>query len=417
MADRVFIGLDLGTGGVRGCAIDGREKPRGTAEAKVQGTARREPGTLLDAAKRVLARLAEQTGGQCHALCVAGTSGSLLGLDRQGAPVGRISLYCDRPPEVDRHHVLAASLPAVSRGASPDVIARMMRVVGEPEVSTIGFEAPFVASALAGRRLPVDLNNALKAGCEPISEAWPTFPPNLGIPSDRLPPLVQPGSRHGEMSESAAGKLGFTTLPEIIAGTTDGCASALAAGLERTGDAVTSLGSTLTLKILSDRPVHSAAHGIYSHRILGRWLAGGASNAGGAILGRLFPSTELERYSRLGIADAPAATRFVPLDCSGERFPVADPYLLPRLVPRPPDDEGFFLAILDSLVRWERRGYTALKAAGAPDVHRLTAIGGGTLNGAWMETRRRDLAFDVFKPLSTSPAFGAARLARIGAAT
>lgn len=412
MADRIYIGLDIGTGGVRGCAIDGREQLFATAKAEIAGDLRRDPGAVVAAAREVLSQLAQRTKGQCHALSVAGTSGSLLGLDQRGAPVGNLSLYNDRPLEADRHCVLAASLPALSHGASPDVIARLMRVAADPKVSTIGFEAPFVASSLAGRFLAVDLNNALKAGCDPTSQMWPEFPEYLGISPECLPLVVEPGRRQGPMAEAVARELGFAEMPDIIAGTTDGCASALAAGLENTGDAVTSLGTTLTLKVLSDRPVHSAAHGIYSHRILGRWLAGGASNAGGAVLSRLFSLSEIETYSCLPVSDAPSATRYVPLVCSGERFPVVDPYLAPRLSPRPADDASYFLAILDGLTRWERRGYTALQASGGPRVRRLTAIGGGTRNGAWMDTRRRDLACDFFEPLSASPAFGAARLAR-----
>ena len=37
--------------------------------------------------------------------------------------------------------------------------------------------------------------------------------------------------------------------------TTDGCASFLATGADQIGDAVSVLGTTLTVKLLSDRPV------------------------------------------------------------------------------------------------------------------------------------------------------------------
>lgn len=406
--------MDIGTGGVRGCAIDSREQVRATAERPINSELRRDPSAVLSAARTVLSQLSDFTEGHCRALSIAGTSGSLLGLDRFGVPVGGISLYSDRPQEAERQIVMAAQLPPVSRGASGDVIARMMRIANEPNVSRVTFEATFVASALAGQCLPADLNNALKAGCDPISAKWPSLPADLKIVRDCLPSLVEPGSRQGTMAATVANAVGFSKPPEIIAGTTDGCASALAAGLEKIGDAVTSLGTTLTLKVLSDQPVYSAPHGIYSHRILGHWLAGGASNAGGAILNYLFSASEIEQYSHLEIAAAPSAVRYVPLTSYGERFPVVDPYLVPNLLPRPDDDENYYLAILDSLVRWERRGYVALRASGAPQVRRLTAIGGGSENTAWMATRARDMHRDFFKPLSNLPAFGAARLARIG---
>ena len=50
------------------------------------------------------------------------------------------------------------------------------------------------------------------------------------------------------------------------------------------GQAVTSLGSTLAIKLLSDTPVEDSNRGIYSHRLGDRWLVGGASNVGCAVL-------------------------------------------------------------------------------------------------------------------------------------
>ena len=70
----------------------------------------------------------------------------------------------------------------------------------------------------------------------------------------------------------------------ICAGTTDGVASFIATRAAAPGDAVTSLGTTLVLKLLSDKPIFAPAQGVYSHRLGDRWLAGGASNTGGGAL-------------------------------------------------------------------------------------------------------------------------------------
>ena len=74
----------------------------------------------------------------------------------------------------------------------------------------------------------------------------------------------------------------------VVAGTTDGCAAFLASGASEAGDGVTSLGTTLTLKLLSATPVFAPQFGVYSHRIGDQWLAGGASNSGGGVLASLF---------------------------------------------------------------------------------------------------------------------------------
>jgi sugar (pentulose or hexulose) kinase len=57
----------------------------------------------------------------------------------------------------------------------------------------------------------------------------------------------------------------------VCAGTTDSIAALVAAGVSHPGEAVTSLGSTLAVKLLSEQRVDDAAYGVYSHK-LGEWF-------------------------------------------------------------------------------------------------------------------------------------------------
>ena len=50
-------------------------------------------------------------------------------------------------------------------------------------------------------------------------------------------------------------------------GTTDSIAAFLASGAAGVGEAVTSLGSTLAIKLLSAQPVDDSRYGVYSHRL------------------------------------------------------------------------------------------------------------------------------------------------------
>lgn len=50
-------------------------------------------------------------------------------------------------------------------------------------------------------------------------------------------------------------------------GTTDSIAAFLASGADSVGQAVTSLGSTLAIKQLSEQPVDDSRYGVYSHRL------------------------------------------------------------------------------------------------------------------------------------------------------
>jgi D-ribulokinase len=62
----------------------------------------------------------------------------------------------------------------------------------------------------------------------------------------------------------------------------DSIAAFLAVGIDPSelGVAVTSLGSTLAVKLLSDSRVDDAATGVYSHRLGDTWLVGDLSNGG-----------------------------------------------------------------------------------------------------------------------------------------
>ena len=79
----------------------------------------------------------------------------------------------------------------------------------------------------------------------------------------------------------------------VCTGTTDSIAAFLAARAAGPGRAVTSLGSTLAVKLVSEARVDDARFGVYSHRLDGAWLVGGACNAGGVVLRQLFTDEQL----------------------------------------------------------------------------------------------------------------------------
>ena len=62
---------------------------------------------------------------------------------------------------------------------------------------------------------------------------------------------------------------------------------------------------------------------------------GGASNTGGAVLKHYFTDKQLQELSQQIDPDKPSGLDYYPLTKPGERFPVNDPNLMPRLTPRP----------------------------------------------------------------------------------
>ena len=135
--------------------------------------------------------------------------------------------------------------------------------------------------------------------------------------------------------------LGFSKNLEVVAGTTDSIAAFLATGANKSGEAVTSIGTTLVVKTISDKPIFDKKFGIYSHRLGNRWLAGGASNVGGKILKEKFSDRISELSTKIN-PDKLLNLNYYPLTSKGERFPINDPDKMPNIEPKPNNEIDFF---------------------------------------------------------------------------
>lgn len=93
---------------------------------------------------------------------------------------------------------------------------------------------------------------------------------------------------------------------------------------------MTSLGSTLAIKLMSTTRIDDARFGVYSHRLDDKWLVGGASNTGGAVLRQLFSDEQLKELSKQIDPMEASSLDYYPLPTQGERFPIADPKMKPR---------------------------------------------------------------------------------------
>jgi sugar (pentulose or hexulose) kinase len=177
---------------------------------------------------------------------------------------------------------------------------------------------------------------------------------------------------------------------------------------------VTSLGSTLVLKVISEQAVSAPEYGVYSHKFGNYWLVGGASNSGGAVLRQLFSNADLQRLSLQIDPQQDSPLNYYPLPADGERFPENNPQKLPRMEPRPSDDVDFLHGVLQGIARIEKAGYDLLHELGAPYPNHIISAGGGANNPQWSQLRQRLLGVPVSKATQQEAAFGAARLARQG---
>jgi sugar (pentulose or hexulose) kinase len=197
----------------------------------------------------------------------------------------------------------------------------------------------------------------------------------------------------------------------VCAGTTDSIAAFLASGARSPGEAVTSLGSTLVLKLLSRTRVEDTRYGIYSHRLGDLWLTGGASNTGGAVLRQFFTDAQLESLSCQINLEKESQLDYYPLVKAGDRFPINDPQLPPRLEPRPDNPVKFLHGLLESIAKIEVQGYNLLQGLGATHLSRVYTAGGGAANSSWTAIRARYLKVPLVMPAHTAAAYGTALLA------
>jgi sugar (pentulose or hexulose) kinase len=406
------IGIDVGTSGVRAALVDAGGALLGFGAAKLAHGDRRKPAAWWQAVESALAALkdaADLSGVGC--LAVDGTSGTMLLLNDAGQPMRQASLYNDPAPE-EAVRAVAAAAPAGSAAvgaASP--LAKLLAMQGVPGTARLCHQADWIASRLGAPAGISDENNALKTGYDPVRRCWPGWLRDLGIHAALLPEVVEPGTQIGIIDPALAARFGLPANAVIAAGTTDGCAAFLATGTDTMGEAVTSLGSTLTLKQFSPRPIFAPDYGVYSHRLGDRWLAGGASNSGGAALARHFTPDALAALSALIDPALESGLDYYPLPRPGERFPIADPLLPPREAPRPADDVRFLHGLLEGIARIEALGYRRLADLGGPPLAAVRTVGTGARNTAWSGIRRRALGVDFMPAKSEEAAVGVATLA------
>lgn len=422
--DHCYVGVDVGTSGCRAVAID--EARNIVAEARTElppsrhpdpGSSEQDPADWWHAATRVLAELAEQTPGPVRAVAVDATSSTLLLADRRGRPLTPALMYNDRRA-VEQAERIAGIAPDDSPARGPgSALAKLLYLldgVDADETPLALHQADWLTGRLTGRFGPADENNVLKLGFDPVDRCWPEWMQALALPDGLLPKVRPVGSVLGEIEHAVAQRLGLPSDVKIIAGTTDGNAATLAAGITETADAVTSLGSTLVLKVLGNRPVASAHYGVYSHRLGERWLTGGASNSGGAVLKQFFGNDELAALSAAIDPSVPSGLDYYPLAATGERFPYNDPEMPPRLSPPAPDRKAFLHGLLEGIADIEAEGYRRLAELGAPYPRRIFSSGGGAVNETWRQIRERVIGVPVICAAQTEAAYGAAVLASIG---
>jgi sugar (pentulose or hexulose) kinase len=432
-----WMGIDFGTSGARAIAINAESAIVAQAQCPLDA---QQPTQWQTALWALLAAIPPSIASNLAAIAINGTSSTVMFCDAQGIPLSAPLLYNDdRGKEVlDTVRAIAPNQPVVGSATSSFAKLLWWEQTIRPTVSRLKgvpiyllHQADWLGFLLHGKIGISDYHNALKLGYDVGVLRYPdwivdqsTHLPRPAPDQDAscvrasdvaLPQVRVPGEAIAPLRPEIAQRFGIAETCQICAGTTDSIAAFLASEARSPGDAVTSLGSTLALKLLSNIRVDDARYGLYSHRLGQAWLVGGASNTGGAVLQQFFDAAELERLSQQIDPQIPSPLSYYPLIRPGERFPINDPHLAPQLEPRPKDPATFLHGLLEGIARIEALGYQRLQELGATPLRQVYTAGGGAKNAAWMAMRSRCLGVPVYRSPQTEAAYGTAYLAQKGA--
>ena len=404
--DPLVLGIDLGTSGVRIAVIDSSCSLLQTESAPYQ-IGLINPFDWRERCCTLIGRLKPDYRHRLKAIAVDGTSGTLLACDQKGLPLAEALPYSFACPN------FTAQLQALSPQGGPassasGSLARALHLVDQHKAPLLlRHQADWINGWLLDNWSYGEEGNNLRLGWDLSKSAWPdsfTSQPWW----DALPEIRASGSVLGPLSPQRAIDLDLPKDLLVVAGTTDSNAAVLTADAED-DEGITVLGSTLVLKRFTDQPL-SPGPGTSTHRVGGRWLSGGASNAGAAVLKQLFPGIDLAELSRQIDPDQNSGLQLRPLPKCGERFPVDDPHLEPILTPRPVSDSLYLHGLLEGLTQIEHAGWQRLTSLGADPPRKIVTLGGGARNPQWRRLRERQLGVPI-RSCNTPPAAGVARLA------
>lgn len=425
----MYLGIDFGTSGARAVAIDDRASIIATVEYAFkpeEKVASQLPLVWRRALFSLIGRISPEIRSSIERIAIDGTSATVLLCDRPwGQPVTEPLLYNDsRGISVmeNLRAIAPANHPVISATSS---LAKLLwwqtnldNVGDNLEFADLYFlhQADWLSFLLHGQLGISDYHNSLKLGADPQHLSYPQWLLDglkriFGRPP-HLPSIIKSGQPISTVTPEIAQQLGLSKNCVVCAGTTDSIAAFLASGASQPGEAVTSLGSTLVLKLLSQNRVDDARYGIYSHRLGDLWLTGGASNTGGAVLRQFFTDAQLTELSRHIDPQQVSPFDYYPLTKPGERFPINDSQLSPRLEPRPFRDQEFLHGLLEGMAKIEAKGYGLLQELGASPLTQVYTAGGGAKNPAWTKIRQRYLPVPVMMSSQTEAAYGSAILAK-----
>jgi xylulokinase len=437
----MYLGLDLGTSGVKAMLIDGDQKIIGSANGGLDvsrphpGWSEQEPSHWIRATEEAVAGLKAAHPKELAAVRGIGLSGQMHG-----------ATLLDADDKVLRPCILWNDTRSYHEAAALDADPRFRALTGNivfpgftaPKLAWVAKHEPDVFAKVRWVLLPKDYLRLWLTG-EHISEmsdsagtSWldtgkRKWSSELLAATDldekHMPTLVEGTDAAGKLRGELASKWAISGDVVVAGGAGDNAASACGMGTVSHGAAFVSLGTSGVLFAANGSylPKPESAVHAFCHALPNTWHQMGvilsatdALNWHSTVTGKSAADLTGELGETL---KAPSSVTFLPY-LSGERTPHNDATIRGAFIGLGHESGRAVLtqAVLEGVSFAIRDNLEALRSAGT-DIARVTAIGGGSRSRYWLASIATALGVPVDLPADGDfgAAFGAARLGLIAA--
>ncbi|CAN5173803.1 xylulokinase [soil metagenome] len=436
-----LLGIDIGTSAVKAVLVDERQEILAESAAPLSvekpqpGWYEQDPESWWRASGFAVGGLRTRSPAAFAAIEAIGLSGQMHGaviLDKDKQPIRPAILWNDGRADTECVELESAvpGLPLIAGiGAMPGFSApklcwlRRHEPLSFSRIAHVCLAKDFVRFRLTGE-CATDMADA--AGTLLLDEAARDWSDPIlaavGLSRAQVPRLLEGNAISGTVRPAVAASWGLSAGVPVVAGAGDAAAGAIGLGAIGEGDGFLSLGTSAQIVRSRDRyqPTPETLIHTFAHALPGRWFEMAALLNGAGCLdwaAQLLGITDITVF--LGSVElafrGPASVLFLPY-LAGERTPLNDPGArgvfanLELSTTR----ETLIQAVLEGVVFALMDGQLAFgQGLGGPP---LAVAGGGSRSRFWL----RLIASGFGRPLlriaaaENGPAFGAARLARLG---
>ncbi|MAM08974.1 MAG: xylulokinase [Rhizobiaceae bacterium] len=437
----MYLGLDLGTSGLKAMLIDENQKVIASADAPLtvqrlhHGWSEQNPADWIAACKIAVGRLAERHPAELSAVKGIGLSGHMHG-----------ATLVDTAGEVLRPCILWNDTRSYVEAAQLDDDPRFRAVTGNivfpgftaPKLVWVRKNEPEIFAKVAKVLLPKDYLRFWLTG-EYISEmsdsagtAWldtarrdwsDELLAATDLRREQMPSLVEGSEAGGALKQALASEWGMTGPVVVAGGAGDNAASACGMGTVADGAAFVSLGTSGVLFAANDRyrPKPESAVHAFCHALPGTWHQMGVILSATDALNwyaKVTDKSPAQLSTEVGdTLQAPGDVTFLPY-LSGERTPHNDAAIRGAFIglAHESDRSAMTRAVMEGVAFALRDNLEALRSAGT-ELSRITAIGGGSRSRYWLKAvaTALNLPIDIPADGDFGAAFGAARLGLLAA--